>query len=178
MGVLSTAAITRHPGTRRRRTAPRFGRALRPTALREGEGKALGRSFQRAGGVLLAVAGLGGIAAGRGAWPAHQLTSCATRRCDSSQGGRAPAPHAACFSRSLRATNQGSWSPPPRTGWPDGAAPAPFPSRRQCPGPGAGPGVEAQAHMLAQLAPPVVQDGAGCVADVAVQKFAETAARQ
>ena len=62
-----------------RALAGRYG----PLRFGEGEGKAVRRRFQRAGGVLLAIAGLGGIAAGRGRLacaPAHVLRHQAVRQ--------------------------------------------------------------------------------------------------
>jgi hypothetical protein len=66
--------------------------------------------------------------------------------------------------QSLRATNQGAWSPPRARLFLDAAdAQARALAQR----------VEGQAHMLAQLAAAVVQDGTRLLADVAVQEVAE-----
>ena len=86
--------------------------------LRAGKGqvKALRRGArQRARRVLLAVARLGRVGPGAGAWPAVQLASWASRRCDSSQGWSWPCTtRSTLVSSSLRATNHGACSPPPR----------------------------------------------------------------
>ena len=154
-GAVDHAAAQAHLAVvQHRRLARRDGPLGLRKSQREGRIRRGWSGFERARRIGLPVARLGASAPAGGALAADPAGVGGVQRPYCSQGWSWPCTtHSVLLSMSLRATNQGAWSPPPRCG-------AFVPHAADAQALALAEGVEAQAHVLAQHAAAFVLDRA------------------